>query len=276
MNSIYLWMCLFLQVSRTLTLNSRMNVHSPVKNNPDRTGDSSNLIKKVKIESQITENMESTPEMVEAVRQSRGQDIPKHHRSRCNSMSQAWTRGQNAIYSQQPTSVFRFKIFTGPLRPLSPQHNLVRYITRVYKCCKLGFTCNRVRGLQGTLEVGKCMGNKVEFYVDPDVSASSVFRAELHLEVPTADQLTVIPVLTANGKQHFSFIQLKRDHTTDLILDLRFLLQILKEAESGNTMTEKVTVMSLGFHCIQQGYHVPCDMHRISLLHAPFIAFHYK
>ncbi|XP_053306685.1 uncharacterized protein LOC128468855 [Spea bombifrons] len=253
-----------------------INIHTSARNNPERTDDAINLIKKIKNESQPLEKVESLSETLGAGKWPNEQNPPKHQRSRCNHLSQAWTRGQDTIYSQEPSTTYQFKVFTGPLRPISPHYNLVQYMNRVYKCCKLGFNCNLVRGLQGTLDVGD-EGYMVEFFLDPEVLTATVVQAELHLEVPASDQLTVIPVLTTDGVQHFSFIPLRRDKITDLVLDVRFLLPMLKEVETGNMIhEEEVTELTLGLYCIQNGYHVPCDLHGISLLRYPFIVLHYK
>uniref|UniRef100_A0A8C5LVN3 Uncharacterized protein n=2 Tax=Leptobrachium leishanense TaxID=445787 RepID=A0A8C5LVN3_9ANUR len=271
MDTFWLLMSLFLQVSQALTVNSRNSEETPVKMHSEQTGEPSNLIKKIKPESHGVEKKDNAFEMLlEFGRWPKGQDNPKQHRSRCNSISQAWTRGQDAIYRQHPTYKLQLKVFTGLLKPVTVQDNLVRYLSKIANCCMLGFSCNRVRGLQGTLGVDG--ENHVGFYMDSEVITPSVFRVELHLEVTAIEQLTVIPVVTANGHQHNSFIQLRRNHITDLILDLRFLLLMLKETETAETVIE----IMLGFHCIHNGYHAPCDEHGIMLLNVPFIALHYK
>ncbi|KAM4808062.1 uncharacterized protein WCC33_002784 [Rhinophrynus dorsalis] len=271
---VWFWICLFLQFSWTLPFNFRRNnALILMRNKVERTGEPSNFIKRSRIENR--ERMEIFLEMLGIGRRSNGQDLLRYHRTQCNYMSQPWLQRPDVFYNMDPSALFLFRVFTGPLRPIFPQHNLFRFISRIYRCCKLGFPCRRVKGLQGTLNAGD--GRKaVEFYIDSDILSLSILRAELHLEVSVTDQLTVIPVLTTNGIALSRFTQSRSEHVADLILDVMFLFQILKESETEDMMNEDVTELSLSLHCIQNDRHVPCNLHGVSLIHAPFLALQYE
>ncbi|KAM4707087.1 uncharacterized protein O3C94_003240 [Discoglossus pictus] len=239
----------------------------------ERAGEHNNFVKRVKTENSHRERMETFFEMFGG--RSKGQDFVKYHRSQCVHMSQPWIQRHEAMYSQNYSSEFSFKVFTGPLRPMYPEHNLFRYISGIYKCCRLGFTCRKIKGLQGTLKAGDGK-EEVDFYIDADVYNLSILQAELHLEVSASEGLTVIPVLTAKGVEHSRFRQLRSDHLMDLALDVKFLLQILKDCDTEDTMKEEMMELRLALHCIQNEHVVPCDLHGVSLLHSPFIALHYE
>ncbi|KAG8455743.1 hypothetical protein GDO86_001800 [Hymenochirus boettgeri] len=275
MDMAWLWIFLLLQVSWTFPLHLRRNNgQSLLKNTVESPGDHNNFIKKSRTEQNFNERLDNFLEMIGGRRTNR-QDLLKYHRSQCSFLSQQWAWHQDIVYQPDPSAIFMLRVFTGPLRPMFPEQNLFRYISRVYKCCKLGFTCKRIKGLQGTLAFGD--GKKeVEFYFDPDIFSLSILRAELHLQVSLSDQLVVIPVLMAKGRTYSSFTQLKREHFTDLALDVMFLLKMMKEMNTEDMMREDVTELSLALHCIQNDFHVPCNLYGVSMLHSPFLVLQYE
>ncbi|KAM9329597.1 uncharacterized protein PAF06_004359 [Gastrophryne carolinensis] len=275
MSALWLWLCVLLQVSWTFPMYSRkapghMAIHSKL----GRPGnvETNNFIKKPRSENQNRERIENMLERLAADRVSKGQDSLKYHRTQCNHMNQSWTHWQDFTNNQDPGSVYMFRVFTGPLQPTFPQRNLFQYITRIYRCCKLRLNCPKIKGLQGTLEDG---GKEIALYMDSDIFGLSVRRAELHLEVLADELVTVIPALSINGVTHSRFLQLRSGHIIDLALDIMFLLQALKEKDMEAMILEDVTELSLTLHCIKDDLHVPCSRHRVSLLHAPFIALQY-
>ncbi|XP_066458068.1 uncharacterized protein [Eleutherodactylus coqui] len=263
MSRFGLCLCVFIQASWTFPMYA-MKTHGY---------SADNLIKKQRSDSQHRERMENILEMFGADRWSKGQDILKHHRSQCNYMNQFWTQWQGSTDNQDASSVFMLKVFTGPLKPVFPQKNLFQYMSRIYRCCRLGFGCRRIKGLQGTLDEG---GRVAAFYIDSDVFSSSIQRAELHLEVSAGEELTVIPELFINGLRRSSFTQIRRGPIMDLSLDVMFLLQVLKEKALADPVNEEVTELSLSLHCIQNDLQVPCNLPGAPLLQPPFIALQYR
>ncbi|XP_077136980.1 uncharacterized protein LOC143793938 isoform X1 [Ranitomeya variabilis] len=269
MSTFWLYLCVTMQVSWNLPVYSLKTLgHLPVQNKIGIAGETNNFIKQ-----QRPERMDYALEILDNDRWSKGQDILRHHRSQCNYINQSWTQWQGSTDSKDPDSVYMLKVFTGPLKPIFLQKNLLQYMSRIYRCCKLGFRCRKVKGLQGTLDKG---GNEAAFYIDLDIFSLSVHRAELHFELSAEEQVTVIPVLNMNGLRHSSFTQIRRGHIIDLTLDVMFILQALKEKEMVETMTEDVTELSLSLHCIQNDLHVPCNRHGVTMLHHPFIALQYQ
>ncbi|MEE6504535.1 hypothetical protein FKM82_005228 [Ascaphus truei] len=274
MDTVWIWLCFFLQVAWTSPVSSRRsNGHMLERNQVERTREPNNLVKGRRTENHNRERLETSLDRVGAGRWSTGQDLLRYHRTQCIHMSQPWTHGQDAVRNQDPSSVFLFSVFTGSLKPIFPQQNLFQYISRIYRCCKLGFTCRKIKGLQGTIEVGD-RRKEMEFYVDLDITNLSILRAELHLEVSNSDGLTVIPVLRAKGTPHSRYLQLIRNRVSDLTLDVMFLFKMLKETQ--DVMSEDVTELSLALHCIRNEHPVPCDLNGVSLLHHPFIALQYE
>ncbi|XP_075709888.1 uncharacterized protein LOC142743224 [Rhinoderma darwinii] len=247
--------------------------HTPVPNKIERAVETNNFIKKQRSESHNRERMERILEILGADRWSKGQDILKYHRSQCNYMNQSWTQWQGSTENQDPSSVYMLNVFIRPIKPTFPQKNLFQYMSRIYRCCKLGFSCRRIKGLQGILDEGI---KEAAFNIDSDIFSLSIQRAELHLEVSADEQLTVIPVLNINGLRRSSFRQMRSGHIIDLALDVMFILQALKETDMAYTVNGVVTELSLSLHCIQNDLHVPCNLHRVSLLQPPFITLQYK
>ncbi|XP_077317175.1 uncharacterized protein LOC143939955 [Lithobates pipiens] len=272
MSTLWLWLCVLLQVSWTFSMFLRKTSdHVPVHAKPERAAQT-NIIKKQRADNQNRDRIDTIMAKITADRWSKGQDILKHHRTQCNYMNQSWTYWHDSSDNQDPKSVYMFRIFTGPLKATFPQRNLFQYVSRVYRCCKLRLNCPKVKGLQGTMADGK---KEISLYIDPDNFGLSIRRAELHLEVLADEQLTVFPVLTINGHTHSRFTQLRSGHIIDLALDVMFLLQALKEKETDSMVNEEVIELSLALHCMKNELHVPCNSHRVSLLHAPFIALQY-
>uniref|UniRef100_A0A6I8SNF2 Uncharacterized protein n=1 Tax=Xenopus tropicalis TaxID=8364 RepID=A0A6I8SNF2_XENTR len=261
MGTVWLWICLVIQVSWTFPMHFRKhNGLTLLRNKVESPGDPNNFIKISRTEHHLKERMDTFLEIIGGRRSNR-QDILKYHRAQCTYMSQPWTRSQDIIYQQDPSAMFLFRVFTGPLRPTFPHQNLFRYMSRIYRCCKLGFTCKRVKGLQGTWARGA--GKKeVEFSIDSEIINLSILRAELHLEVSLrSNQLSVVPVLTAKGVTFSSFTELRSDHGMDLALDVMFLLQMLKETDTEEMMNEEVTELSLALHCFHNELPVPCHLY---------------
>ncbi|OCT98192.1 uncharacterized protein XB5848002.S [Xenopus laevis] len=275
MGTVWLWICLVLQVSWTFPMHFRKhNELTLLRNKVESHGDPNNFIKQSRADTPFKERVGTFPEMTGGRRSNR-QNILKYYRAQCTYMSQPWIQSQDIIYQQDPSAMFLFKVYTGSLRPTFPHQNLFKYMSRIYRCCKLGFTCKRVKGLQGTWTPGS--GKKeVEFSIDSDIFNLSILRAELHLEVSLAsNQLTVVPGLTAKGITLASFTELRSDHVMELALDAMSLLQMLKESDTEDT-NEDVTELSLALHCIHKEHPVPCHLYGVSLLHPPFLAFQYE
>ncbi|XP_044144825.1 uncharacterized protein LOC122933828 [Bufo gargarizans] len=269
MSTFWLCLCAFVQFSWTLPMYSeKTHGHSPEHNKIGRAVEPNNFIKKHR-----PDQMESILQKLGADRWSKGQDILKYHRSQCNHMNQSWIQWQGSTYNEDLGSEYTLKIFTGPLKPTFPQRNLFQYMSRIYKCCRLGFSCRRIKGLQGTLDEG---GRAATFYIDLDILSLSIQRAQIHLEVSADEQLTVIPVLNINGLRRSSFTQIRSGHVLDLTLDVMSILQALKEKETVDAEKEEVTELSLSLQCIQNDLHVPCNLHRAFLLQSPFITLQYK
>ncbi|OCU01724.1 uncharacterized protein XB5848002.L [Xenopus laevis] len=276
MATVWLGIFLLLQVSWSFPMHFRKhNGLTLMRNKVESPGDQNNFIKRSGVDYHFRERMGTFLEMAGGRRSNR-QDILKYHRAQCTYMSQPWIQSQDIIYQQDPGVMFLFRVYTGPLRPTFPRPNLFKYMSRIYRCCKLGFTCKRVKGLQGTWTHGN--GRKeVEFSIDSDIFNLSILRAELHLEVSLgSNQLTVVPVLTAKGITLSSFTTLRSDHVMELALDVMSLLQMLKETDTEDTMSEEVTELSLALHCIHNEHPAPCHLYGVSLLHPPFLALHYE
>ncbi|KAM3936713.1 uncharacterized protein RB166_021792 [Leptodactylus fuscus] len=265
------WLCLyvFIQVSWSSPIMNSLG-HLPV-HKIGRAEESNNFIKKQRSESR--ERTENILEIFGTDRWSKEQDILKYHRSQCNYKNQSWTQWQGSADHQDLTSVYDVKVYTGPLKPIFPQKNLFQYMGRIYRCCKLGFSCSRIKGLQGTLDEG---GRELAFYIDSDIFSLSIQRAELHLQISADDQVTVIPVLNVNGVRRSRFVEKRNGLIIDLALDVMFILQALKERDMADMVHEEVIELSLSLHCMQSDVHVPCNLHRVSLLHSPFITIQYK
>ncbi|XP_029427126.1 uncharacterized protein LOC115073103 [Rhinatrema bivittatum] len=201
-----------------------------------------------------------------------GHEVLGYQRSQCIHMSQPWVWGHLGLLGQQMSSSFKLRLHTapsGPTRPAFPQQHLFQYIRTIYSCCKLGFACRKVKGLQGKIEVDD-EGTNLEFYIDSDILGLSILRAELHLEISNPDHITVTPVLSTSATRSTSHLKLARADVSDLTLDATFLFHLLQEA--GGTRRE----MSLSLNCIVSQHPVPCDHHGVGLLGAPFIAILYK
>ncbi|KAG8596895.1 hypothetical protein GDO81_002087 [Engystomops pustulosus] len=254
---------------------SSMKTHglSPVFSKTGRAVETNNFIKKQRTDTNIREQVQNILQILSTDRWTKGQDMLKYHRSQCNYMNQSWTQWQGLMDYDEPSSVYMLRVFTGPIKPMFPQKNLFQYMSRIYRCCKLGFSCRRIKGLQGTLDEGR---REAAFYIDTDVLSLSTQRAELHLHVSADEQLTVIPILTINGLRRSSFTQMRSGHIVDVALDVMFILQALKDKEMEDAVKEDVTELSLSLLCIYNDLHVPCNGHRVSLLHSPFIALQYK
>ncbi|KAM5191669.1 uncharacterized protein ACMZJ9_001633 [Mantella aurantiaca] len=273
MSILWLWLCVLLQVSWTFPMFlKKTSGHVTVHARPEKAEQPNNFIKKQKSENQSRERVEKIMAKLTADRWSKGQDSLKYHRTQCNYMNQSWTQGLDPTINQDSKSVYMFRASTGHLKATFPQKNLFQYVSRIYRCCKLRLNCPKIKGLQGTLQDEK---REISFYIDSDNFDLSIRRAELHLEILADEQLTVIPALTINGHTHSRFTQLRNGHIIDLTLDVMFLLQALKEKEPDTMADEEVTELSLMLHCIKNELHVPCNSHRVSLLHAPFIALQY-
>ncbi|XP_069476502.1 uncharacterized protein [Ambystoma mexicanum] len=190
----------------------------------------------------------------------------------CLHMSQPWSSGQHRLAELEDSAPFRLRAHTaasGPPRPTFPHQHLFHYIKNIYRCCKLGFACRKIKGLQGRVVLEGPLKN-LDFYVDPQTLELSVQRAELHLEVSNPDHVAVVPVLKIPGFSSSSHTKMTRDDVTDVTLDVMFLFDMLR-ADRG-VMAE----LTLSLHCIQDNLLVPCDYHGVSILRAPFIALLYK
>ncbi|XP_072271534.1 uncharacterized protein [Pyxicephalus adspersus] len=271
MSSFWLWLFVLLQVSSTFPMYVRnTSGPAPMYAKPERTAQMNNLIKKQK-ENQNKERIEIMAKLTD--RWSKGQDILRYHRTQCNHMNQSWTHWQDSTaVIQDSKSDYTFRVFTGPLKATFPQRNLFQYVNRVYRCCKLGLNCPKIKGLQGTLEYGK---NEINIYIDPDIFGLSIRRAELHLELLADEHLTIIPSLTLNGHTYSRFTQSRSGYITDLALDVMFLLHALKEKDVDSMAIEEVTELQLTLYCMKNELYVPCHLKKVSLLHSPFIALHY-
>lgn len=156
MSTLWLWLCLLLQVSWTFPMFLReTSGHVAMNAKQERTAQTNNFIKKQRAENQNRERVEKIMAKFTLDRLSKGQDTLKYHRTQCNYMNQSWTHWIDSADHQDPKSVYMFRVFTGQLKATFPRQNLFQYVSRVYMCCKLRLNCPRIKGLQGTLHDGK-------------------------------------------------------------------------------------------------------------------------
>lgn len=202
-----------------------------------------------------------------------GRVDPRHQ---CLHMSQPWSSGHYKLAALEDSAPFRLRVRTaasGPPRPVFPHQHLFHYIKRIYSCCKLGFACRKIKGLQGRVVLDGPLTD-LEFYMDPQTLELTVQRAELHLEVSNPDQVTVVPVLQTPGFSSSSHTKKTRDDVLDLTLDVMFLFDMLREEPE--VMAKEGVELTLNLLCIQDSLLVPCEYHGVSILRAPFIALLYK
>ncbi|KAJ1092769.1 hypothetical protein NDU88_005879 [Pleurodeles waltl] len=203
-------------------------------------------------------------------------ELQRYPGHQCLHMSQPWSSGHRKLAALEDGAPFRVRVHTaasGPPRPVFPHQHLFHYIKRIYSCCKMGFTCRKIKGLQGRVVLDGPLTD-LEFYMDPQTLELSVQRAELHLEVSNPDRVTVMPVLKIPGFSSSSHTKLTRDDVLDLTLDVMFLFDMLRE--DPEMMSKERAELTLNLHCIQDSLLVPCEYHGVSILRAPFIALLYK
>ncbi|XP_041079711.1 uncharacterized protein si:ch211-170d8.2 [Polyodon spathula] len=161
-----------------------------------------------------------------------------HQQPRCVHMTEPWAVGRPGAASLPGDRlVYRLKIHVssaaGQRQPIFPQRHLFQYLGEVYQCCKTGFICRKIKGIQGRLTRDAGRG-EVQFLVNPDVGALQIQRAELHVQISNPDRVRVEPVLTlqhADDQDAVSsrYVAVMREVVSDLTLDLAFLFQTLKD-----------------------------------------------
>ncbi|XP_033903036.3 uncharacterized protein LOC117428264 [Acipenser ruthenus] len=164
--------------------------------------------------------------------------IKRHQQPPCVQMTEPWTVGRPSAASLPGDRlVYRLKVHAssaaGQRQPIFPQHHLFQYLGKVYQCCKTGFVCRKIKGIQGRL-TRDAARREVEFLVNPDVGALEIQRAELHVQISNPDRVRVEPVLTLQHAENQDavssrYVGVMREGVSDFTLDLAFLFQTLKD-----------------------------------------------
>ncbi|KAK1160048.1 hypothetical protein AOXY_G21544 [Acipenser oxyrinchus oxyrinchus] len=160
--------------------------------------------------------------------------IKRHQQPRCVHMTEPWTVGRPSAASLPGDRlVYRLKVHAssaaGQRQPIFPQQQLFQYLGKVYQCCKTGFVCRKIKGIQGRLTRDADRGD-VEFLVNPDVGALAIQRAELHVQISNPDRLRVEPVLTLQHAENQDAVSSRYVGVMrEGVSDLTFLFQTLKD-----------------------------------------------
>ncbi|XP_029115479.1 uncharacterized protein LOC114912479 [Scleropages formosus] len=162
-----------------------------------------------------------------------GNDAEGTRREQCALLGARWKEATgDATVPGPEISTYRVRVLPlprgGPRRAVSPEEALRSFSARVYRCCRMGFQCRGVRGIQGHVSADF----HVEFYLLPDVLLAPVVSAEVHLHISNPLHLTVEPWFPYLGRHgHPTRYGVGPGAgTLELRVDLLFLFRGLREA----------------------------------------------
>ncbi|XP_041059521.1 uncharacterized protein si:ch211-170d8.2 [Carcharodon carcharias] len=212
-------------------------------------------------------------------RTGRSETIMGVRHAHCSRPSESWSTvsGGSALLAQ--SVLYRVTITTASAEPpwkVFPLWHLMMFMKRFYSCCKLGYTCKRIKGYQGRL-IGH-NERKMEFFLRPEYLNLNVLRSQLNLHIANPDRLVLEAEIRVK-MQSTTVAKTTRNITwhkygeSELAFDTLFLFKMMKEAhfkEGGGT-----TELSLILKCFQGSNPLSCSEHGVSVLRAPFMAIGY-
>ncbi|XP_026115121.1 uncharacterized protein si:ch211-170d8.2 [Carassius auratus] len=160
--------------------------------------------------------------------QRRGRREPGPEPDQCTLLSAPWTESTTPLgdWGQMYRLMILSTMSDGPRRAVFPEQPLFRFVRRVYRCCKVGYHCGSVKGIQG----GKVGDYNIEFLLGEDVLSATLVKAEVHFHFSNPQHLTIQPLLPSLEKRGFPtrYSVWLRDGVVELRVDLLVLFQALQ------------------------------------------------
>ncbi|XP_078409016.1 uncharacterized protein LOC144687142 [Cetorhinus maximus] len=232
------------------------------------------------LEMELSEDpLESGSSSSNSKRMGRSETIMGVRHAHCARPSESWSTVSSGSALLAESVLYRVTITTASAEPpwkVFPLWHLMMFMKRFYSCCKLGYTCKRIKGYQGRL-IGH-NERKMEFFLRPEYLNLNVLRSQLHLHIANPDRL-VLEAEIRMKMQGTTVAKTTRNITwhkygeSELAFDTLFLFKMMKEAhfkEGGGT-----TELSLILKCFQGYDPLSCSEHGVSVLRAPFMAIGY-
>ncbi|XP_068594562.1 uncharacterized protein si:ch211-170d8.2 [Brachionichthys hirsutus] len=215
------------------------------------------------------------------------------HRERCAELAAPWQENAEPAPQHNATLLeLRVRAFSrGPPRdPVFPGKSLFGFVRRVYRCCREGRRCRRVKGIQGHRRGDA----DVEFLLTREALSLTLTRAELHLHLSNPLHLDVHPVLSALSKRDLPtrYTGGSKGDAAELSVDLLLLLRGLQDGggggadirqlfaspprDAGGAARGPVLELGLVLGCSRAGSGVPCGEGGVRLSHPPFMALYYR
>ncbi|XP_008415774.1 uncharacterized protein LOC103469695 [Poecilia reticulata] len=169
------------------------------------------------------------------------------HGERCAELGAAWLENTRPAPERGSTVLqLRVRPFSpGPSRGLVfPGKSLFTFIRRVYRCCQERVGCRSVKGIQGRLRGAA----GVEFVLTREILATTVSRAELHLQLSNPLGLDISPVIPFMAKRNLPtrYSVASRGDAVELRVELLFLLRLLQEAAGNGGRSRSLVNAQLG------------------------------